>query len=99
MDYRITEIHPKDGIVKDVHKSILNRQCEILALQEGGRGWLLVDVGDTAFGPHRICISTVQHITGRDGVPVIQIETQNTRYILEVIAMNATARKNNRVRF
>ena len=35
MDYRITEIRPKDGIIKDVHKTILNRPCEILALEEG----------------------------------------------------------------
>ena len=83
MDYRITEIRPKDGIIKDVHKTILNRLCEILALEEGNRGWLLVDVGDIDFGPHRISISTVIHVTGQDGDSGIKIETENTFYCLK----------------
>ena len=83
MDYRITEIRPKDRIIKDVHKTILNRIFEILALEEGNRGWLLVDVGDIDFGPHRISISTVSHVTGQDGDSGIKIETENTFYCLK----------------
>lgn len=94
MDYMITEIHPKDGIIKDVHKTILNRPCKILALKKGELGWLLVDVGDTEFGPHRTCISAVQRIIGRDRDPEIQIETKNTHYILEAIVLNETAVEN-----
>lgn len=85
LDYRITEIHPKDGIFKDVHKTILNRPCAILSIKEGCRGWLLVDVGDSSFGPHRISISPVFHISGQDGNPEIKIETENTFYCLKSI--------------
>ena len=81
----ITEIHPKDGIVKDVHKSILNRPCKILAMKEDERGLLLVDVGDMSFGPHRISISTVINISGQDGDPEIKIETENSFYCLKII--------------
>lgn len=94
MDCVITEIHPKDRMIKDVHKTMLNRPCKILALKEGERGWLLVDVGDTEFGPHRICISTVQRIIGRDGDLEIAIETENTLYILETMALNEKVENN-----
>ncbi len=94
MDYMITEIHPKDGFIKAVHMTILDRPCKILALKEGERGWLLVDVGDTEFGPHRICISIVQQVIRRDGDSEIQIETENTLYILEPMALNVKAGNN-----
>lgn len=93
MDYMIAEIHSKDRIIKDIHKTMLNRPCKILALKEDERGWLLVDVGDTEFGPHRICISTVQHIIGRDRDSELEIETENTRYILKTRALNGMEEK------
>lgn len=73
----------KDGIIKDVHKKILNRPCEIHTLKEGGLGWLLVGVGDIEFGPHRISISRVIHVTGQNGDSEIRIETENTFYCLK----------------
>lgn len=81
LPYRITEIRPKFGILADVHHSMLNQACQILSLDIGKRGWLLVDVGDTEFGPHRICISPIISIenTHTGG---IQIETENTIYHL-----------------
>ena len=52
--YRIADIRPKSGVLTEVHLSMLHQHCQILSLELGQRGWLLVDVGDTEFGPHRI---------------------------------------------
>ena len=81
LPYRITEIRPKTGVHTDVHHSMQNRACQIISLDIGKRGWLLVDVGDTEFGPHRICISFIISIENiRAGE--LQIETENTFYHL-----------------
>lgn len=81
LPYRITEIRPKSGILADVHHSMLNQACQILSLDIGKRGWLLVDVGDTEFGPHRISISSIISIENAH-TGEIQIETENTIYYL-----------------
>lgn len=81
LPYRITEIRPKSGILADVHHSMLNQACRILSLDIGKRGWLLVDVGDIEFGPHRISISPIISIENTHPGE-IQIETENTIYYL-----------------
>ena len=81
LPYRITEIRPKSGILAAVHYSMLNRACQILSMDIGQRGWLLVDVGDTRFGPHRISISPIISIKNTH-TGEIQIETENTIYHL-----------------
>ena len=81
LPYRISEIRPKSGILADVHRSILNQACQILSLKIGKRGWLLVDVGDTEFGPHGISISLVTSIE-KINTEETQIETENTIYHL-----------------
>lgn len=60
--------------MKEVHQSILNRPRKILALRECGRGLLIVDVGESRFGQHRISISTILHISGQNGDPEIRAE-------------------------
>ena len=82
LPYRITEIQAKSGIFQDVHLSILNRPCQILSLDLGHRGWLLVDVGDTEFGPHRISISQISSICESYENNEILIETENSIYLL-----------------
>lgn len=62
LPYRITEIRPKSGALTEVHLSMLHQHCQILSLDLGQRGWLLVDVGDTEFGPHRISVSHISSI-------------------------------------
>lgn len=81
--YRIKKICPKDGLYKPVHRSIQNRQCQIVNIQVGKRGLLRVDVGDQLIGPHRIVISKVMRVSGADGDTEITIETENTVYHLE----------------
>lgn len=44
--YEIDNIIPKFGAMEPVHHTILRRPCQILRLEIGRRGWLLVDVGD-----------------------------------------------------
>ena len=56
LPYRIAEIRPKSGSLSEVHLSMLLQHCQILSLNLGQRGWLLVDVGDKEFGPHRISV-------------------------------------------
>ena len=81
LPYRITEIQAKSGILQDVHLSILSRPCQILSLEKGKRGWLLVDVGDTLFGPHRISISPILSIINMESNK-IHIETEKSIYLL-----------------
>lgn len=82
LPYRITEIRPKFGILADVHHSMLNRACQILSMNIGKRGWLLVDVGDREFGPHRISISHISSICEDHENHEILIETENSIYLL-----------------
>ncbi len=82
LPYRITEIYAKTGTLADVHHSMLNRACQILSLDVGKRGLLLVDVGDTSFGPHRISISHISSICDNQEKNEILIETENSIYML-----------------
>lgn len=82
LPYRITEIRPKSGALTEVHLSMLHQYCQILSLELGQRGWLLVDVGDTEFGPHRISISHIASICAEHENNEIRIETENSIYLL-----------------
>ena len=81
LPYRIAEIRPKSGALTEVHLSILHQRCQILSLEIGQRGWLLVDVGDTEFGPHRISISHISSICEDCENNQILIETENSFYL------------------
>lgn len=80
--YEIYNIIPKFGAMEHVHGTIMRRPCQILRLKIGRRGWLLVDVGDEAFGPHRIALSIVVSVQGLLGDSEICIETEYTFYYL-----------------
>ena len=82
LPYRIAEIRPKSGSLSEVHLSMLLQHCQILSLNLGQRGWLLVDVGDTEFGPHRISISHISSICKDHENNEILIETENSIYLL-----------------
>ena len=82
LPYRITEIRPKSGALTEVHLSMLHQHCQILSLDLGQRGWLLVDVGDTEFGPHRISVSHISSICEDLESNEILIETENSVYLL-----------------
>lgn len=81
--YIIDRIEPKDGVLKSVHETILGRECQIMKLEVGKRGWLLTDVGDYIFGLHRITLSNVLSAEGEDD---LHIHTENTVYHLKRIA-------------
>lgn len=83
--YEIYNIIPKFGAMEHVHNMILKRQCQILRLETGRRGWLLVDVGDEKIGPHRIALSIVTSVQGMHGDSEICIETEYTFYCLRKI--------------
>ena len=80
--YEIDQIRPKEGLISSTHGTILGRRCQVMDLEPGQRGWLLVDVGDDSFGPHRIALSNVISVTGDDN---LIIETENTFYTLKRI--------------
>ena len=82
LPYRITEIRPKSGALTEVHLAMLHQHCQILSLDLGQRGWLLVDVGDTEFGPHRISVSHISSICEDHENNEILIETENSIYLL-----------------
>ena len=82
LPYRIADICPKSGVLTEVHLSMLHQHCQILSLELGQRGWLLVDVGDTEFGPHRISISQIFSICEDHQNNEILIETENSIYLL-----------------
>ena len=82
LPYRITEIRPKSGALTEVHLSMLHQHCQILSLDLGQRGWLLVDVGDKKFGPHRISVSHISSICEDHDNNEILIETENSIYLL-----------------
>ena len=82
LPYRITEIRPKSGPLTEVHLSMLHQHCQILSLELDQRGWLLVDVGDTEFEPHRISISHISSICEDCENNQILIETENSIYLL-----------------
>lgn len=77
--YIIDRIEPKDGVLKSVHETILGRECQIMKLEVGERGWLLTDIGDYIFGLHRITLSNVLSAEGEDD---LRIHTENTVYHL-----------------
>lgn len=78
--YIIDRIEPKDGVLKSVHETILGRECQIMKLEVGKRGWLLTDIGDYIFGLHRITLSNVLSAEGEDD---LRIHTENTVYHLK----------------
>lgn len=82
LPYRITEIRPKSGALTEVHLSMLHQHCQILSLDLGQRGWLLVDVGDTEFGPHRISVSHISSICEDHENNEILVQTENSIYLL-----------------
>ena len=82
LPYRIAEIRPKSGSLSEVHLSMLLQHCQILSLNLGQRGWLLVDVGDKEFGPHRISISHISSICRDHENNEILIETENSIYLV-----------------
>ena len=82
LPYRIAEIRPKSGSLSEVHLSMLLQYCQILSLNLGQRGWLLVDVGDKEFGPHRISVSHISSICEDHENNEILIETENSIYLL-----------------
>ena len=82
LPYRIAEIRPKSGSLSEVHLSMLLQHCQILSLNLGQRGWLLVDVGDKEFGPHRISVSHISSICEDHENNEILIETENSIYLL-----------------
>lgn len=81
--YIIVRIQPTDGVTQSIHEVILGRQCQIKSLEIGQRGWLLVNVGNDSFGPHRIALSSILRISGDED---ICIETVNTIYCLKKVA-------------
>ena len=80
--YEISQIRSRNGIVNSTHEALLGRQCQIMELEIGQRGWLLVDVGDDSFGPHRIALSNVLSVIGDDD---LIIDTENSVYTLKRI--------------
>ena len=78
--YIIDRIEPKDGVLKSVHETMLGRECQMMTLEIGHPGTLLVDVGDHIFGLHRIVLSHVLSIEGEDD---FCIHTENTIYHLK----------------
>ena len=78
--YLIESISTKEGPHSHPHSPQLGRQCQILKLDIGERGWLLVDVGDSF--PHRIWLSNVIGVTLESD---LCIETEHTRYHLRKI--------------
>ena len=82
LPYRITEIRPKSGPLTEVHLSMLHQHCQILSLNLGQRGWLLVDVGDKEFGPHRTSISHIVSILENQENKEMLVETENSFYKL-----------------
>ena len=80
--YEITNIRPRNDLINSTHGTILGRQCQIMELEVGQRGWLLVDIGDDSFGSHRIALSNVLSVVGDDD---LIIETENTIYTLKRI--------------
>ena len=83
--YEIFNIIPKDGAVSGIHGVILGRKCWISDVRIGHRGMLMVDVDDSAIGPHRIRLSQILRVVGMPGDQEVQIETENTVYILRKI--------------
>ena len=80
--YEIYNITPRFGTMQPIHNTILRRPCQILRLETGRRGWLLVDVGNEKFEPHRIALANVTSIQGMPGDSGICIETEYTFYYL-----------------
>lgn len=80
--YEIYNFIPKDGMVKSVHGVILGRRCWISDVRGGHRGLLMVDVDDPDIGPHRIRLSEIVRVIGTPGDTEVQIETENSIYIL-----------------
>ena len=78
--YIIDRIEPKDGVLKSVHETILGRECQIMRLEAGKRGWVMTEEGDHIFGLNRITLSNVLSFEVEDD---LRIHTENTVYHLK----------------
>ena len=83
--YEIYNIIPKDGAIKGIRGVLLGRKCWISDARIGHRGLFMVDVDDPDIGPHRIRLSQILRVVGMLGDQEVQIETENTVYILRKI--------------
>ena len=83
--YEIYNIIPKNGAVKGIHGVIFGRKCWISDVRIGHRGLFMVDMEDPDIGPHRIRLSQTLRVVGMLGDQEVQIETENTVYILRKI--------------
>lgn len=81
MDYIISEIIPKDGIMKDIHKEILGRKCYIIELEKG-KSSLIKYFSGYSSGYHRLITSIVRDVEFSNDEKSVIIETTNTVYHL-----------------
>ena len=78
--YKVSEVVPKSGFMRDVHYEVLGSRCYILELNVGNRGYIkFYDKYDMCY--HTLHTSTVQSVdTAENGD--ITIITRNTKYVL-----------------
>lgn len=78
--YRISEVAPKSGFMRDVHHEVLGARCYPLEINEGERGWIkFYDKYDRCY--HTLHTSTIESVDVANNGD-ITIITRNTKYVL-----------------
>ena len=82
MEFIIAKIEPKRKHPRNpFHSPMLNRECDIIHLEKGYDGRLMIDMPYDPGNPHRFVTTTVQEILEVSG-GIIVFETENTVYTL-----------------
>ena len=83
LDYIISEVKPKSGIMRPVHEDVLNCECYIIDIQKGERAIIKVRLGDSVhYETHTFRTSPVVDFYFSKDSKIFTIETANTIYTL-----------------
>lgn len=89
LDYIISEVKPKSGIMRQVHRDVLHCECYIIDIEKGERAIIKVRLNDPYDETTTFRTSLVEDFYfSKDGM-FFTIETANTVYTLS--AMNRGA--------
>ncbi len=82
MEFLIKSIEPKSEYVRNkYYPTMIGRECDIIHLQEGWHGRLIVDMAYDPGCPHRFVTTPVRKIRNLDDGS-IAFETENSVYTL-----------------
>lgn len=86
LDYIISEVKPKNGVMRPVHEEVLNCECYFLDIHKGERAVMKIRLGDCVhYETHTFHTSPVVDFYFSKDSKVFTIETANTIYTMNAL--------------